>query len=195
MTELLAEHGTWLMPLLIFIARVVDVSIGTMRIIFLSRGMKILAPACGFVEVFIWLLAIGQIMQNLDSWVNYIAFAGGFTAGNYIGMLIEERLAMGLLALWVITRKDATELLDELRDRQWGITRVAARGVKGKVRILIMVIRRKAVKEALTIIRRHDPEAFVTIKDVREVSGGYFSLPEQGLSLRQWQFLRMRKGK
>jgi uncharacterized protein YebE (UPF0316 family) len=80
---------TWIvLPLLIFLARVVDVSMGTIRVIFVSRGLKYLAPVVGFFEVLIWLLAIGQIMKNLSSPLCYVAYAGGFAAGNYIGIVI-----------------------------------------------------------------------------------------------------------
>jgi len=92
------NHAVWLLPVLIFFARVLDVSIGTMRIVFLSRGMRLMAPVFGFFEVLIWLIAISRIMGNLTSWVNYVAYASGFAAGNYVGMYLENRLAMGLLS-------------------------------------------------------------------------------------------------
>ena len=84
-----------ILPILIFIARVCDVSIGTMRIIFISRGAKILAPLLGFFEILIWLVAIGKVMQNLDNIACYVAYAGGFATGNFVGIRIEEKLAMG----------------------------------------------------------------------------------------------------
>lgn len=194
LTAFYAEHSWWLLPVLIFTARIVDVSIGTMRIIFLSRGMKLLAPFCGFFEVFVWLLAIGQIMQNLDSWVNMFAFAGGFCTGNYVGMLIEERLAIGLLSVWVITRNDATELIRELKEAQYGLTRVAARGLHGDVRILILVIRRKNLGGVQRLIEQCQPEAFITIQDIRSVKGGFYPFNDGGLFA--WRkSLGLRKGK
>ena len=96
------------LPILIFLARICDVSIGTMRIIFVSKGKKNIAPVLGFFEVLIWITAISKIMQNLDNYVNYIAYAGGFATGNFIGMLIEERLAMGILMIRVFAHERGT---------------------------------------------------------------------------------------
>ena len=195
MSAILETHGYWLIPLLIFFSRITDVTIGTMRIIFLSRGYKILVPVFAFFEVFVWLLATGHIMQHLDTWSVYFAYALGFTVGNIVGLQIEERLAIGLLSLWIISKTDAGPMLEELQEQKYGITRVAARGLQGKVRILIMVITRKKLKGALTIVQRHDPSAFITVNDVRTVEGGFFSIPHRASSLLPWEFLRMRKGK
>lgn len=195
MSELLETHGMWLMPTLIFLARITDVTIGTLRIIFLSRGYKILVPVCAFFEVMVWLLATGHIMQNLDTWSVYFAYALGFTAGNIVGLQIEERLAIGLLSLWIISREDAGPMLEELQQKKYGITRVAARGLHGKVRILIMIITRKKLRGALEIVQRHDPSAFITVNDVRTVEGGFFNIPHGANSLFPWEFMRMRKGK
>ena len=115
-----SAHAIWLIPLLIFLARVVDVAIGTLRIIFVSKGMKYLAPILGFFEVFIWLVAIGQIMQNLTNWVNYVAYSAGFATGNFIGMFIESKLAMGLVSLRIITERDAKPLIEDLRRENFG---------------------------------------------------------------------------
>ena len=193
MSEFFQEHA-WVLPLLIFASRVTDVSIGTMRIVFLSRGMRILAPICGFFEIFIWLLAIGQIMQNLDSWMNHFAYAGGFATGNYIGLRIEGRLAVGLVSLWIITAKDATQLIKRLKDHHHGVTVVAAQGVQGLVHIVIMVVKRKNLPTIMAILHECNPNAFVTMNDVRSVSGGFFD--KHGAASGVYQTLpRGRKGK
>jgi len=181
---------------LIFLARIADVSIGTMRIIFLSRGMRLLAPLCGFFEVLIWLLAISQIMQNLTSWQNYLAYALGYATGNYVGLIIEDKLAMGLLSLWVVTREDAADMLDRLQYAGFGLTRVAARGVQGDVRIAILVIRRKNLDNVLAIVRETHPEAFITVNDVRSASGGFFAgAPPRAARFRGLRAWRIRKGR
>jgi len=104
-----------LLPVLIFLARILDVSFGTIRIIFVSRGRKFLAPLIGFFEILIWLVAIGKVMQNLTNVYCYIAYAGGFAAGNFTGMWIEEKLAMGTLVIQVITKKDASALIENFK--------------------------------------------------------------------------------
>src|SRR5665648_86798 len=101
----------FILPALIFIARIMDVSLGTIRIIFVIRGQKLLATLLGFFEIMIWLLAIGQIFQNLTDITYYIAYAGGFAAGNYVGIYLESKLALGTLAVRIITVKDALSLI------------------------------------------------------------------------------------
>ena len=163
-----------LIPLAIMLARIVDVSIGTLRIIFVSRGMKILAPLCGFFEVLIWLLAIGQIIHNLTSWTHYLAYATGFAIGNYIGMIIEERLAMGMLAVRIITQKEASPLIQALRDHNIGNTSLDAQGVTGKVALIFIIIPRNLLEKVENLVRKFNPNAFVSVSDIRSVREGYF---------------------
>jgi len=165
-------------PILIFFARILDVSIGTLRIAYVSRGMKHAAPLLGFFEVLIWILAIGQIMANLTHWVNYVAYAAGFATGNYVGILLEQRLAMGIVSVRIITKKDATELRSFLKREKYGYTSFAAYGVSGKIRYLLTVVRRSEVPHLVEVVRRYNPHAFVAIEDVRSVSGDeVFDIP------------------
>jgi len=108
------------LPLFIFFARILDVSLGTVRIISLSRGRRILAPLLGFVEVFIWIVAIGQIVRNLNNIACYFAYAAGFAAGNFIGLLIEEKLAIGMLAVRIFIVKKEDLLADSLHEAGYG---------------------------------------------------------------------------
>ena len=105
-----------IMPILIFIARLGDVSLNTLRVMFVLNGKKNIAPILGFFEALIWLLAIGQIIQNIDNPVSYMAYAGGFAAGTYIGMSIEERLALGRVLVRVITVEPMPELIDFMKE-------------------------------------------------------------------------------
>ena len=130
----------FVLPLLIFLARILDVSIGTIRIILISKGKKILVPLLGFFEVLIWILAISRIVQNLDNPLCYLAYAGGFAAGNYIGLIIEERLSLGMLLIRIITQKDATCLIKSLQQNGYGTTCLEASGAKEKVHIIYTVI-------------------------------------------------------
>jgi uncharacterized protein YebE (UPF0316 family) len=166
---------TWvILPLLIFVARIADVSLQTMRIIFTSKGKKLLAPLVGFFEVLIWLLAIGQVMRNLTNIPCYLAYGGGFAMGNYVGLLIEEKLAVGMALLRVITQDDPSALIAHLSKEDYGVTCVEARGVRGKVNILLMVIRRIDLKHIAQDIINFSPKAFYTIEDVRHATSGIF---------------------
>ena len=167
----------WMIPLLIFIARLGDVSLSTLRIILVSRGMKRIAPVIGFFEVTIWLFAISQAMKHLDHWYNYVAYAGGFSAGTWVGMWLEERLALGLLSVRIITTEDASDLLARLRSDHFGVTDFAARGVSGNVRLIFSVIQRKDLERIREIVRSTHPKAFISVSDVRSVSEGFIHAP------------------
>jgi uncharacterized protein YebE (UPF0316 family) len=160
-----------ILPLLIFFARICDVTLGTIRIMFLSRGVK-LAPIIGFFEVLIWLLAMAQIMQNLTHPIAYIAYAGGFATGTFIGMFLESKLAVGTVLIRVITQKDATELVKSLRAHGYNLTTINAEGVTGPVKILFSLIRRSAMPEFVETIKNFNPHAFYSIEDVRFVNDG-----------------------
>jgi uncharacterized protein YebE (UPF0316 family) len=161
-------------PVLIFCSRICDVSIGTLRIIFVSRGQKYFAPVVGFFEVLIWLLAITKVMQNLDHGICYVAYAGGFATGNYIGMWIEEKIAMGTLMIQIVTQKDATNLVRNLKDGGYGATSVPAQGSRGLVNVVYSVIKRQDVDDVVGLIRQFNPNAFYSVQDVRFVNKGIF---------------------
>ena len=161
-------------PLLIILARIIDVTLDTMRIIYISRGMKYLAPLFGFFEILIWLLAISQIMRNLDNPVYYLAYAVGFATGNLVGIFVEERLAVGRVVLRIITQKDTTELVAHLRSRGYGLTTVDAEGSTGPVKLIFTVIDRNNIKSVVQSIQNYNPRAFYSIEDVRLVKEGTF---------------------
>jgi len=158
------------LPFLIFISRVFDVSLGTLRIIFVSKGMKILAPIIGFFEVLIWLVVIGQIMNNISHPINYVAYALGFAAGNYIGIFLENKLAVGILLVRIITRKKAKELIMHLRSQGYIVTNVPAIANESKVEIIFLPILRKDLKAIIKSVKSYNPNASFTIEDVRALS-------------------------
>ncbi len=163
-----------ILPLLIFGARIMDVSLQTMRIIFISKGRKLLAPLLGFFEVLIWLMAIAQIMQNMTNPLYYFAYGLGFAAGTYVGLRIEERLAIGVVLLRVITQKDANPLVACLRAEEFGVTCIDGEGKSGPVKIIFIVVDRADLPRVIETIREHNPGAFYSVEDVRSVSRGYF---------------------
>lgn len=162
------------LPFLIFSFRIVDQSIGTIRLIFAAKGMKRLAPLFAFFESFIWLLAIGQIMKQLDNIYCYIAYAIGYATGNYFGILLEEKLSIGNVVIRVIPKKDTTALIDRLRELKYGVTVVNVDGMMGPTKMLFTTVRRKEAGQVIAIIKEFNPTAFYTIDEVKTVSGGYF---------------------
>lgn len=181
-----------LLPLFIFVARIMDVSLGTLRIIFVTKGMKKVAPLVGFFEVLIWLLAISRIMQDLDNWVCYVAYAAGFASGNFVGMLLEERLAIGHEMIRVITRKDATNLIAELSDRGYGFTSVKAQGLEGEVAVIYIIARRSMIKEVLDLINLYNPRALYTLEAIKYVNKDIFHRSEEERQ-RWWQMNHLKK--
>ena len=183
-----------LLPLLIFLSRVLDVSIGTMRLIFVSKGFKILAPMLGFFEVTIWLLAIGQIMQHLNNIMCYIAYGAGFAMGNYIGIVLEEKMSIGTVLIRVIPKLNTDKLIDFLREREFAVTTVDVEGMSGKVKMLLSIVNRKHTKEYIEAVNQFNPKAFYTIEDIGSVKEGYFKKHRTFSAFDHLHFIR-RKGK
>ena len=165
-----------ILPIVIFCARICDVTFGTFRIVMVSKGQKLLAPLLGFFEVLIWIIVIGNVMQNLDNWICIIAYAGGFATGNYIGLLIEEKVAMGIVKIQIITTKPALELIQKLKDAGYGVTHHEAEGALGRVNILHSILNRHEISTVVNLILQYNPNAFYSIEDVKYVSKDVKSL-------------------
>lgn len=163
-----------ILPVLIFIARILDVTIGTVRIVFISKGHKILSPLLGFFEVLIWVLAIAKIFEHMDNFIYYLAYAGGFAVGNYMGLLIEEKIALGKVVIRIITRKSANSLINSLYDEGFGVTVVPAHGVEDNVHVIYTVVKRQDINKVHHLVERYNPKSFYSIEDVRHVSQGVF---------------------
>jgi uncharacterized protein YebE (UPF0316 family) len=163
---------TWvILPLLIFTSRIFDVSIGTIRLIYLSKSKMILVPLLGFFEVFIWLIAITQIMRNLTNLFYYVAYAGGFAMGNFVGIYIENKLAIGTLLIRIITSNDSIELVNLLKSHGFGVTVTEGEGTRGPVKIIFTIIKRKDKQRVVDFIQRYNPNAFYTIDNVTSANG------------------------
>lgn len=165
------------LPLLIILSRMMDVTLGTLRIIFVSRGSRLGAPLLGFFEVLIWIVVISQVMQNLNNPMCYIAYALGFAIGNYLGIVVEEKLAIGYLVIriFVPSESDAKErLMKELIEAGFGITAVEGRGSTKDVTLLYSLIRRKDLEEFESIIENADSNVFYSIESVKTAHAGIF---------------------
>jgi len=163
-----------ILPLIIFTARVCDVTLGTIRIIFISRGMRKFAPILGFFEVLIWIVVIGQLVQHLNSVTAYIGYASGFAAGNFFGMWLEDRLALGTYVLRVIVSENGEVLAQKLHEAGFGVTRVDGQGAMGPVKLLYTIVKRRSVKQVLSIIHENVSNPFITIEEVRSFEKGIF---------------------
>jgi uncharacterized protein YebE (UPF0316 family) len=162
------------LAVLVFCAELLVVTLFTLRIIFIARGKKMLAPVVGFFEITIWLFAIGQVMQNLNDPACFMGFAGGFTLGNYLGMMTEKWLAMGTVVVRTITGRDVAPLIQDLQRAEFGVTTLDAEGAKGPVKLVFTVVRRKQLEGVLGIVRRFDPQAFYSVDEIQETGQGVF---------------------
>ncbi|MDD1693321.1 MAG: DUF5698 domain-containing protein [Methanoregula sp.] len=170
------ELYSWvLLPLLIFLARIGDVSMETIRVIYISRGIKYLAPIIAFFEIIIWLLAMEVVMSDLSNIANFFAYAFGFATGTYVGLVIEEKLSIGTVILRIVTTDESTdEIVSFLEAEQFGVTSLDAQGSRGDVKMLISLVNRADVPRITSHIQTTNPRAFFSIEDVRYVNQGVF---------------------
>jgi len=170
------EIYAWvILPLLIFLARVCDVSLETIRVIYISKGIKYLAPIIAFFEIVIWLLAMEAIMNDLANVPNFLAFAFGFAAGTYIGLVIEEKLSIGKVIMRIVTTEESNDdIFRFLQSEHYGATTMDARGARGSVKMIITLVNRVDVPRIREHIEKTNPDAFFSIEDVRYVNQGVF---------------------
>jgi uncharacterized protein YebE (UPF0316 family) len=162
------------LPILVFLAELSVVTLGTIRIIFVARGMKRLAPILGIFEVSIWLFAIGQIMKNLSDLSCYCAFASGFGVGTYLGIFIENKLALGDVMVLITSHRDTAPLIQMLKNSQFGVTRLDAQGATGPVQVVSSVIKRKELDSVVAIIKAFDSKAFYSVNELQSAEQGVF---------------------
>lgn len=170
------EIYAWvILPLLIFLARIGDVSMETIRVIYISRGIKFLAPIIAFFEIIIWLLAMEVVMSDLSNIANFFAYAFGFATGTYVGLVIEERLSIGTVILRIVTTEESTEAIASfLESEHFGVTYLDAHGSRGDVRMILSLVNRSDVPRITRQIEQVNPRAFFSIEDVRYVNQGVF---------------------
>ena len=162
-------------PIIIFCARMSDVTLGTLRIILISRGKRKLVPFVGFFEVLIWVVAISQLIGHLSNVLCYVAWAGGFATGCFIGMGIEARLALGHQVIRIITHHDCAEFIEALKRANHGFTVFDGQGAKGPIKMILTVVERKVVNDVAALISRYLPDSFFSTEDIREAGKGVFS--------------------
>jgi uncharacterized protein YebE (UPF0316 family) len=167
-------------PLVVFMLRATDVTMATVRMLLIMRNRRLLAPAIGFFEILIWVTAIGIVVQHLSSPLHIVGYAAGFATGNFLGLLLEERLALGLATIRTVVRSGGAELATTLRDEGFGVTEMIGRGREGSVEVLYSVIPRRSVDRCITLIDQGAPDSFVVVDEPRRVRRG-------------WQFPRKKK--
>lgn len=159
--------------LLIFCLRLVDVSLGTVRLLMIGRGQRKIAPLLGFVEVTIWVIAISQVITNLDNIINILAYSGGFAAGTLVGMWIEDKLPLGHVGISIVSTTQGQEIARKLRQADYGVTELIGSGQSGVVNLITTIVARNDVKDVFQLVNQTDPRSFIAVDDMKVVKRGY----------------------
>jgi len=158
---------------MIFCLRIVDVSMGTFRTIMVTRGRSRQAALIGFIEITIWLVAVSQVIRNVNNVLNVICYSGGFAMGTFLGIWIEEKLALGYVNIRIISMNKGEEIASILRREGYGITRFKGEGQNGPVHLLYIIALRRKIRDITRIADKIDNTSFITIDEARHVMRGY----------------------
>lgn len=161
----------WYVPILIFLARICDVSVGTVRTVFVISGYRKISVALGFFEVLIWVLAVGGVIQHLTEPFAVVAYAGGYATGILVGMMVEDRIAIGLRMIRVINPDASVNVAALLRAAGYKVTRLEGSGQNGAVEVSFLVVRRRKVPEVRALLAERAPRSFMTIERVDRADG------------------------
>ncbi|HET8653930.1 MAG TPA: DUF5698 domain-containing protein [Longimicrobiaceae bacterium] len=167
---LLASHWG---PLIIFCLRLIDVPLSTIRMLLAVRGFKNIAPVIGFFEVLTWVVAVGTAIKHLDSPLHLIGYAAGFAAGVFVGLQIEEYMALGMASVRAVARVGGVEFAEALRARGFGVTEFGGQGREGSVEVVDAVVRRRDLPIVFEELKIWAPEAFVTVAEPRSIHRGW----------------------
>lgn len=173
MLEMLAL-APWALTLIIFVLRVTDMSLDTLRTLFIFRGMRPLALVFGFFQSLLWVIAISSVLTNLGNPFNVLAYAGGFATGNVVGMWIEERLAVGHGHMRIMSPNRGAVIAESIRRAGYAATELAGRGKDGTVAVINCSVRRRDVNRLRRQVQGIDPEAFITVQEVRPLNRGFW---------------------
>lgn len=163
-----------LMPFLIFLLRVIDMSLDTLRVLFMIRGRKPLAWLLGFFQSALWVVAITSVLSNLDNPWNVIGYASGFATGNVVGMTIEELLAIGFGHMRIISSHRGNAIAEAVREAGYAATEIPGRGKDGTVTVINCSVKRRDIEKVRKKVAEIDPEAFVTLEEIRPLHRGFW---------------------
>ncbi len=175
MDFLMNLHGP-ILYIIIFCAKIIEVSVSTIRIVYINKGKKVLGASLAFVEIMIWLIVVSSVLNNItEDPIKVFIYAIAFSLGNYVGITIESKIAVGLASIQVVVSEDEGEMLAEiLRDESYGVTIIDGRGKDdSKKSLLFIQLKRKKIPEAVNVIKQTAPNAYITVNDIKSMLGGY----------------------
>lgn len=160
----------------IFCAKIVEVSIATIRLVYINKGERVKGSILGFIEILIWLAVVSSVLTNItEDPIKVFIYAAAFSLGNFIGVTIESKIAVGLASIQVVVSEETGEILAEvLRDESYGVTIIDGRGKDDSKKILLFIqLKRKKIPAAVNIIKQTAPDAYITVNDIKSMMGGY----------------------
>ena len=165
-----------LLYIIIFFAKIIEVSISTIRLVFINKGERVKGAVLGFIEILIWLIVVSSVLNNItEDPIKVFIYAAAFALGNYLGVTIESKIAVGLASIQVVVNKESGEILaDILREQGYGVTIIEGKGINESIKNLLFIqLNRKKISEAVKVIKHHNPEAYITVNDIKSMMGGY----------------------
>ena len=174
MQELFSSTNVWLIAFAIFFLRLLNMTLDTVRMLTVMRGMRTVTWILGVLQTAVFVLAFGSVINDMDNVLNIAAYSTGFATGNVIGMMIEKRLAFGYINITIVSSTHGSELAIKLREHGHAVTEIPARGKDGSVGILECSVQRKQAQEVQNIALEIDPDAFITSRDIQRVWRGYW---------------------
>ena len=174
MAAFFATADPWLVAGIIFIVRVLNMAVDTIRMLTVMRGMRTITWVLGVIQTVLFVVALGSVINDLNNPLNILAYSVGFATGNVVGMMIEKRLAFGFINLTIISAVRGQELADRMRADGHAVTEIPARGKDGTVEILECSVQRKFAPAVQASVLQVDPAAFITSRDIQPLHRGYW---------------------
>ena len=180
--------------LLIMLARIVDVSFDTMRVIFAIRGRRGIAAILGSIQALIWIIAVGNAIRHLDSILHVLGYAAGYGLGTFVGVTIEGLVAYGAAMIRIVSPHGGKDIAAALRDRGYGVTEVVGHGREGPVAVLFAAVERSHLPDVMETAMEWDPDAFITVEEPKVLRGGLLRTREWPVFKPAEYFDRLRNG-
>ncbi len=164
----------WVTLGLIFVLRLISVALGSLRMLMVFRGYRAASWFISLGESLIFIIAVQQVLTGSVGLWEKLAYAAGYATGTILGMWLEERLALGYSNVRIISSRQGPRLAHILRSEGFAITEIPGRGLEGTVGVLECAVPRKQVPEVLRLVQQIDPQAFITIEEIRPPMRGHF---------------------
>ena len=162
--------------IIVFLAKTIEVSIATIRLVYVNKGERVKGAILGFFEVLIWILVVSSVLHNItDDPFKIFAYAAGFSLGNYLGVSIESKIAVGLASIQIVVNEEDGDILASiLRDNEFGVTIINGKGKNdSKKDLLFIQLKRRRIPTAIKLIKDTDPKAYISVNDVKSIVGGF----------------------